>query len=306
MNTPHLLPISMATAALFATMLGIAVPAVAHHCKGAHAGAPGCDGGGGDGGGDSGDTSTETIPLVCSFSEGAGDHFLGDGLGDYSHGIDGVTCTTGNTHKNSRTSRIRWYGFGGGNIRRAVRKMDVVLDESSCTNAAGCAVAPEAIFTSAGGVVEDMEDGRLFVEAYAGTDGLEFPHIQELTPDATYSVRMDFWLMGETERWVLQFMSEEQNCDRTIAVDVRSEDATLYTWPDGDADGRPDGYTLTSATALNTSTLPPTVDPGNQATRTATLCSNVGIDGSECGPGGQLCHVISQMEVQFTWHAVIQ
>ena len=151
-----------------------------------------------------------------------------------------------------------------------------------------------------------MEDGRFFVLAYEGTDGLEKPHIQELTPDYTYSVMMDFNLMGTSPRWSFQLRNQPTCAPQEPGHGLTFDDATLYTWPDGDGDGRPDGYTLTTAEVLNTGVFPPTVTTAG--TRIATLCSNEGIDGSDCGGAGgsDLCQLISQVEMQFTWHAETQ
>jgi hypothetical protein len=125
---------------------------------------------------------------------------------------------------------------------------------------------------------------------------------------------MRFALFGMAERWSFQLQGralpgdfkQGEYCDLADPNLAIGDDVTLYVWPDGDLDGKPDGYTFTTAADLDTSTLPPTVNIAG--TRTATLCSNVGIDGSRCGGPGRsdLCHLISQMEVEFTWHAVTQ
>ena len=283
-------------------MLAIAAPAGAHHCKGAHASDPGCDPGGGGGGGE----DTSAIPLNCILADAPGDSFLSDGLLEYEHDVDKVICRTGDSQPNKDPSHVRFYTLGGGNVRQAVRKVDFVIDESTCTNPAGCAVAPDGFFEVAA-EFDDMEQGRFWVRAYDGELGSATPHIQDLPPDATYDVTMGFDVLGTAERWSFQLNSRAANCNLEGPA-VFSDDATLYVWPDDDMDGKPDGYTFTSAAAANidTSSLPPTVNV--TGSRTATLCSNVGIDGSGCdGPGGSdLCHLISQMEVQFTWHAVKQ
>jgi len=292
-------------------MLALGAPglAMAHHCKGGHANDPGCDGGGGGGGG--GD-DTSALLLVCSI-DGGGTLFS-DGLGDYTHDVDQVRCSTGDSQAVSGTSRLVFDNVVRGNIKNAVRKVDIAIDENTCTDATGCAAAPDSVFESALGVFDDMEDARFAVQAYSGTDGLVVPHIQKLTPGQSYEVSMDFSLKGTAERWVFQMLGRELpddfkqglKCHPENPADAVSDDVTLYVWPDGDSDGRPDGFTVTTAAALNTGSVPPTVATAD--TRTATLCSNVGTDGSGCGgPGSSdLCHVISQMEVQFTWHAVTQ
>lgn len=297
------------------TLLGfalcLAAPAAFAHCGGKHTGDhPHCAGGD-DGGGGGGDTGA--IPLNCRFADGAGDSILSDGLGDYQDDVDKVLCTTGDSQEAHSTSHIRLYTVARGHVRNAVRKADLAIDETSCTDPAACAAAPDGVFEAALSA-DDMEDARFWVRAYAGTDGLEVPHIQSLTPGQSYEVAMGFSLDGTAERWLFQMMGREAPADfkegATCAppnpADAISEDVSLYVWPDNDSDGRPDGYTLTTAAVLDTTTVPPTVDTAGL--RTATLCSNVGIDGSGCGgPGGSdLCHLISQMEVQFTWHSVNQ
>jgi hypothetical protein len=299
---------------LIACLSGVASPAVAHHCRGSHAGAPGCEPGGGGGGGE----DTSAIPLVCSFSDAPGDSFLSDGMGQYHDNVDRVLCTTGDSQETKPASHIRFYSFASGNVRRAIRKMDFVIDESSCTNMDGCAIAPDGFFEAS--AIEDMEDGRFWVRAYDGElgPGVE-PHIQDLPPDDYYNVIMGFDVLGTAQRWSFHLRSQAPPaadgllCGQEDPTPALGDDITLYTWPDDDMDGRPDGYTFTTAPSLDTSTLPlpplPEYDPDPSLnTRTATLCSNVGIDGSGCGgPGASdLCHVISQMEVRFTWHAVPQ
>lgn len=279
-------------------MLGIAAPAAAHHCKGGHASDAGCGGGG------SGSTDTSPIPLDCTIMGAAGDSFRSDGLGEYRDDVDKVMCTTGSSGENVGPSHIRLYTIARGNVSNAIRKVDFVIDEGTCTNAAGCAIVPAGVFAEADSI-DEMEDGRFWLRAHDGEAGLNPPHIQELPPDATYSVSMGFDLPGMARRWVFELNSQEANC-QLAGPAVTSDDATLYVWPDGDSDGKPDGWTVTTAAVLDTSSLPPVVTtPG---ARTASLCSNVGIDGSGCGgPGGSdICHLISQMEVQFTLHAVNQ
>ena len=100
-------------------------------------------------------------------------------------------------------------------------------------------------------------------------------------------------------------------CDLANPEDAVSDDVLLYVWPDLDQDGVPDGYTVTTAAQEDvvvesdsgSPVLPPVVT--YPAPRTATLCSNVGVDGSDSGGAGSsdLCHLISRMKVQFTWHA---
>jgi len=290
-------------------VLGIAAPAAAHHCKGSHAGEPGCDGGGGGGGG--GDT--QRIPQNCEFLDAPGDTIRSDALGAYQHDVDKVYCSTGDSSENVDTSRLRLKSLARGNISKAIRKADIVIDEGSCTDAAGCAAAPDGVFAAAASI-DDMEDVHLKVQAYAGTDGLDLPHIQDLTPDASYEVAFDFNLEGMAERWSFQMLGrvlpadfkQGQKCDLANPADAVSDDVTLYVWPDGDSDGKPDGYTVTTATELDTTVLPPLVV--TPAARQATLCSSVDPDGNGCGgPGGSdLCHLISKMDVQFTWHAMNQ
>jgi len=257
-----------------------------------------------------GGVDTSAIPLNCQLEDAFGDTILSDGLGTYQDDVDKVLCTTGDSQASSGASHLRMYTVARGNIRNAIRKVDFVIDEGTCTNAAGCAIVPNGVFEAAA-TVDDMEDGRFAVRAYAGTDGLAVPHIQNLTPGSFYEVAMSFGLQGTVERWMFQLMGRElpddfkqgEWCALANPADAISDDATLYVWPDADGDGKPDGYTVTTATALNTSTVPPTVV--TPASRQATLCSTVDENGNSCGgPGGSdLCHLISKMQVQFTLHS---
>jgi len=256
---------------------------------------------------------TAAIPLDCQFEDSPGDSILSDGLGIYRDSVDKVHCSTGDSQETSRASNIRLYSTARGNVKNAIRKIDFVIDESTCTNPTGCAAAPDGLFQAAANI-DDMEDGRIAFRVYAGTDGLALPHIQNLTPDSTYDAAFSFWLSGMAERWAFQMLgralpddfNQGEKCNLENPADAISEDATLYVWPDGDGDGKPDGYTVTTAAELDTSTLPPTVV--TPASRQATLCSSVDENGNGCGgPGSSdLCHLISKMQVQFTLHSETQ
>ena len=265
--------------------------------------------------GNGGGTDLSGYPLNCSFSEMPGDSFLNDGLGDYQSGVDNVACTTGDSHEGKDPSNVRFYAFVGGNLRKAVRMVDFVIDESTCSDPAGCAYAPDQLFEPAASI-DDMEHGRFFAYAYDDALGGATPHIQNLPPDATYDVMMGFNVQGMSQRWIFNMSGrlppDESRpglyCFQEDPLTAIGDDVTLYVWPDDDLDGRPDGFTFTTADAadLDTSTLPPTVITAG--TRTAIMCSNEGPDGSDCGgPGSSdTCHLISHVEVQFTWHAITQ
>lgn len=291
---------------LCGALAGLSGQAVAHHCKGSHAGDPGCGGGGGGGA----SSDTQIYPQDCTFLDAVDDTIRSDGLFPYyQDGVDKVRCSTGNSKDTSNTSRLGLNTVSKGNIRNAIRKVDFVIDESTCSKSVGCARVPDGVFAAAASP-DDMEDARFAVQAYAGTEGLAVPHIQDLTPGNSYEVSLEFALLGTAERWSFQMLGRSLppdfkqglKCDLDVPSDAVTEDVTLYVWPDDDADGVPDGYTVTTGLIDDTSTTPPTVISGS---RKATLCSNVDADGNTCGgPGSSnLCYLVSKMDVQFTWHA---
>jgi hypothetical protein len=310
--------------AFFVVSLAAPTAAMAH-CKGKHAGGDNlptghesCDGGGGS---NDGNDSGEAIPQNCFLLSEANDSILNDPLGIYSDDVDKVRCTTGGTSQPNPSSLL-FSNITRGNLKNAIRKVDLFIDINSCSNLAGCAVVPAGVFLSAESV-DDMENISMNVRAYAGTDALAVPHIPRLTPGKFYEAAFNFTLKGTAERWSFQMMSEEipddfhqgTFCDLEDPSLAKSEDVTLYVWPDFDQDGVPDGYSVTTADPNpeyvvsevdGIPVLPPIFT--KPQSRTATLCSNIGIDGSDCGGAGSsaLCHLISQMDVQFTWHAESQ
>jgi hypothetical protein len=290
------------------------------HCKGKHArgeslptGHESCDSGGG---GNDGSDSGEAIPQNCFLLSDASDSILNDPLGIYRDDVDKVRCTTGGTSQPNPSSLV-FSNVSRGNLKNAIRRVDLFIDINSCSDSAGCAIVPAGVFLPADSM-DDMEDIGMNVRAYSGTDGFAVPHIQNLTPGTFYEVAFNFTLKGAAERWSFQMMKEvipedfHQGvfCDLEDPLMATSDNVTLYVWPDLDQDSVPDGYTVTTSDSDSivieidgAAVLPPVID--NPQPKTATLCSNIGIDGSDCGGAGSsaLCHLISQMDVQFTWHA---
>ena len=312
---------------------GLAAPTVAAaHCKGKHAdgnilpdGHASC-GGGDDGSNDSKD-SGEAIPQNCHLLSAPGDlnSIRGDGLGDYSDDVDKVRCTTGGTSQPNPSSLV-FNNVTRGNLKNAIRKVNLWIDKGNC-DPVGCdaEAVPYGVFAEEAASPEDtspedMEDISMNVRVYSGADGLEVPHIQSLTPGKFYAAAFNFGLNGTAERWSFQMMGvpvpadfhQGAFCDLQDPFDAISDDVTLYVWPDLDHDGVPDGYTVTTAdpedvriTSSDGSALLPPEIPTTPHPKTATLCSNVDADGNSCGgPGSSdLCHLVSKMDVQFTWHA---
>lgn len=310
--------------AIFVVSLAASTAAMAH-CKGKHAGGDNlpsgherCDGGGGS---NDGNDSGEAIPQNCFLLSEANDSILNDPLDVYRDDVDKVRCTTGGTSQPNASSLV-FSNVSRGNLKNAIRTVDLFIDMESCTDAAGCAVVPAGVFLPAETPddMDDMEHISMNVRAYSGADELIVPHIQSLTPGTFYEAAFNFALKGTAERWSFQMMSEvvpddfHQGtfCDLEDPSLAKSEDVTLYVWPDLDQDGVPDGYSVTTAdqnpenVVIEVNGIPvlPPIFTKPQS-RIATLCSNIGIDGSDCGGAGSsaLCHLISKMDVQFTWHA---
>lgn len=265
------------------------------HCAGKHSGNhPHC-GGGGDGG-DSGDP----YPLICTITDDAGDTVRSDGLGDYVDGDDRAECTTGGTTQ-PNASGLLLDTIAHGPIKRAIRKIDLAFNGCAVDN--DCNIAPLEFF-QAGATSDDMEDMHISLRPYP-EDG----HIQNLPADDFYSMALSIGLEGYAERWAFQIRAREVPpewndgawCKPANPADAVTDfDVNVYLWPDANSDGTPDGYTVTTGTFDDTSVQPPIVTPG--ATR-AVFCSNVGPISCDGTASGNMCNILGEVDVQFTWHS---
>jgi len=258
-----------------------------------------------------GHTDGEAAALNCELVTDPFDTVRNDGLGAYQDGGDKVACGHGGTVQ-PNLSGIGLNTVSKGAIKRAIRKIDLAFGD--CVGPDGvseCEYIPEE-FLSQADSVEDMEDVWIGTGPYP--DDPEMTHIQLMDP-GVYEMKSHIVPLGFADRYVIQLMNREvfptelsqgqwckleENPDFGWEDTQPSQDMTVYIWPDGnDNNSLPDGYTITTGTIGDTSTMPPEVIPGP---RTGTICSAAGPYPCD----GDLCNLLGTVPVQLTLHATYQ
>ncbi len=241
------------------------------------------------------------------------ENFLDDTLGIYFHDVDNVVCRTGATGK-VNLSGIVFSAFPGKVKGKQPpppsRLMDLHLDPAGIDDPS---LLPGAIFEpgkvdESDPVFGNMSHLRVAVRPYK--DGQT--DIQLLEPDTVH--QMALRINDRNNRWKLNLASrvvENDNLqgvlcgDRPEAV-ANTTDVNVWVWPDDNADGVPDGYTVTTGTFDSLVNPDPELfEPG---AKTAVLCSNqLAQDDRSCRHHSDgWCNIRGEVEIQFTLHARTQ
>jgi len=263
-----------------------------------------------------------------------------DKLGPYQDAVDKVTCEIGGP---SVPWPVRLV-VGGGKGRWAnVRQVDIALGDFTLGGFEGSPlpdwVDPDAgadlkglypgIFASAledtnnPGYpdMSDMDTLRLQVRPYRLTQTTESIHL--LAPGEVYEMGMNFsvvdvgldrfsisvaaqhYLGNENFTGIACEVSyEDGQAILANAPDRPMQDVSVYLWPDSDADGLPDAYTVTTGTFLSFDPeTGPVIEPGS---RYAAVCSAVGplVCGNPQAPSN--CNFLGYVPVKFTMTAMMK
>lgn len=261
--------------------------------------------------------SGESQSLNCSFI-GAGASLSNDTWGEYINGQERAECRTGGTSQ-PNLSGLRLETLEKGKVTKD-RMLLVQLGKCTSNVAEGHDCA--ALFSQ--GDPPNILGGSLVeagftVRPYPDPDlGFDQSHIQLLSP-GLYEMAVRVVLRETSDRWVVNLGSEIFVEDPKFIgalchnpAGKTEEDASVIVFPDGDGDGFPDSYVVTTGTVTGFNA---DGSPGNTTfpdgwgitprSRTASICSNYS---GTCGTGAaasDLCDFVGTVALQFTFDAMV-
>lgn len=245
----------------------------------------------------------EDIPLVCALADDANDSVHSDDSGDYIDGVDKVSCTTGGIAQ-PNFSPLSLNTVDRGPSKKAIRHVDLVFDSCVDVTPGGCAMLPCQIFDPS------VNPGQPECDALEGMNIVVEPHpesqnhIQFMGTDMVNEVPARIIVKGTSMDFIISMIGDTGEgqvglpwCgDPDDAEDAETEDVSVWNHPDGDSDGLPDGYTVT------THRLTPVNSPTNEVEdfRLGMICSRSGPINCEGPAGGNACNLLARVAVQFT------
>lgn len=279
------------------------------------------------GGGGLGSDIKLDCQLGASWGDGSADTIKDDALGWYEDGVDSVNCYIGGP---STPWPIRLQVGGG---RKAnVRNVDLILGGFDIgtfyqvVNGAQEGTAylkdlyPKIFEPAANG--NGMDAMRIGVRPYRGDPILQDPSQTtesiHLLPPGIYEMGMHFYIPNTgIDRFSISIASKHYegneaftgiDCDSGYEAQILDhspdgpmQDVSVYVWPDGDNDGLPDAYTVTTGVISFDELGFPKVEPGS---RYAAVCSAVGplVCGNPKAPSN--CNFLGYVNMQFTLTAM--
>jgi len=249
-------------------------------------GHPSCSDGGDD---------KQTVPLDCLIMSGTGDTLLDDLGGIYINGQENVVCRTGEVGKVNLSGLVfsAFQGKTKGKNTPASREMDLALSRGSVDDTD----LPDSIFQA--GALEHL---RIAVRPYKVPPYYQ-TDIQRLTPGLVYPMALQIneqvgndWKINLAGAVVPGDSLQGVLCnDNEAAV---TSDVNVYVWEDENADGNPDGYTVTTGTYDQNHVL-------TEGPMSASVCSNSG--DLDCAHlSDRWCNYLGTVTLQFTIHMAAQ
>ena len=276
---------------------------------------------------DLGQEISMTCELKYEWNEaGASDSLLSDTLGAYVDDQDKASCGVKGP---STPWPVRLWAVAKGNPKKAPRRIDVVLDESSFVDGTGPGYdgrdyLPDNYFlpAPADGDLPDWdaaETPAIQFRPYRDTQDPDGIHL--LPPNVEYEVAMkmrlghsadeDFRISVASRHWPgnekftgITCTSEDPQAVQDILNNAPGgpmRDVTVYTWPDANGNYKSDdGYTITTGAFIDYGNPPATLPTTIDEPRVAAICSAIGP--VDCGTGGGFCNFLGYIDVQLTLH----